>query len=80
MKGFKIHKLNNGNLKCLEVPRDLIKFVKDQTNITNSSIYFLIDEENNGLYVGQTDNFFKRMNEHNRLFNQENKDNCIYSW
>jgi hypothetical protein len=66
LKGFKIHKLNNGNLKCFEIPRNLIKFTKDINNIENSGIYFLINEDDNGLYVGQTDNIYNRINEHNR--------------
>lgn len=29
-KGLKIHKLNNGNIRCFEIPRNLIKSSKEE--------------------------------------------------
>lgn len=66
LKGFKIHKLDNDNLKCFEIPRNLIRGIKDVSTINNAGIYFLISEEENSLYVGQTDNILNRINDHNR--------------
>lgn len=66
LKGFKIHKLNNDNLKCFEIPRNLIHAIKEVNTINNAGIYFLISEEENSLYVGQTDNILNRINNHNR--------------
>jgi len=77
LKGFKIHKFNNRNLSCFEIPRNLIKFIKNITNIENSGIYFLINEDNNGLYVGQTDNIYNRINDHNRGGKEFNKVLCF---
>jgi len=66
LKGFKIHRWNRTNLICFEIPRNLIKTVKDIENINNSGIYFLINEENNSLYIGQTSDILNQLTDHNR--------------
>ncbi len=66
LKGFKIHRWNRTNLSCFEIPRNLIKAVKDIEHINNSGIYFLINEENNSLYIGQTTDILNRLTDHNR--------------
>ena len=66
LKGFKVHRLNNNDIRCLEIPRNLIRSIKNEKNINNSGIYFLINDDNNSLYVGQATDILNRLTDHNR--------------
>lgn len=66
LKGLKIHKLNNNNIRCIEIPRNLLKQISDIDLINNSGIYFLHDLDSRSLYVGQTDDLLKRFLDHNK--------------
>lgn len=70
-EGIKIHKLDYKSIRCIDVPRNLLKSIVDLGNselshISNSGIYFLQNLENQSLYVGQSDNLISRALEHNR--------------
>lgn len=66
LKGLKLHKLNGNNIRCIEIPRNLLKQTSDIDLISNSGIYFLHNLESQSLYVGQTDDLLKRLLDHNR--------------
>lgn len=66
LKGLKIHKINNNNVRCIELPRNLLKQIDEINLIHNSGIYFLQNSDSQSLYVGQTDDLLKRLLNHNR--------------
>ncbi|MGL4183958.1 MAG: GIY-YIG nuclease family protein [Metamycoplasmataceae bacterium] len=66
LKGLRIHKLNNDNIRFFEIPREIIKDIKEEKFISNSGVYFLLSEDENSVYIGQTDNIYQRILEHNQ--------------
>ncbi|MGL5522096.1 MAG: GIY-YIG nuclease family protein [Metamycoplasmataceae bacterium] len=66
LKGLRIHKLNNDNIRFFEIPREIIKDIKDEKFINYSGVYFLISEDETSVYIGQTDNIHQRITEHNQ--------------
>lgn len=82
LKGLKIHKLNNNNIRCVEIPRNLLKQISDINLINNSGIYFLHNLNSQSLYVGQTEDLLRRFLDHNKTkdfdkiiaFSVENND------
>lgn len=66
LKGLKLHKLNNNNIRCIEIPRNLLKQISDINLINNSGIYFLHNLNSQSLYVGQTDDLLRRFLDHNK--------------
>ncbi|MGL5684213.1 MAG: GIY-YIG nuclease family protein [Vagococcus fluvialis] len=67
LKGFKEHTIDFLSLVCFEIPRNLLKAVEQQKFINDGGIYFLISEDTNKLYVGQTDKTLTRLKDHNRV-------------
>ena len=65
LKGFKTHQLNSKNLKCFTIPRNLIKNLMTIEDCNNSGIYFMANNYDKSLYVGQTDNLSNKLTDHN---------------
>ncbi|MEG1009801.1 MAG: GIY-YIG nuclease family protein, partial [Clostridia bacterium] len=64
--GVKVHKINNGVIRCFEVVSNEIKSIDNLNNINNSGIYFLINNDSKKLYIGQSNNILKRIKDHNK--------------
>lgn len=74
-KGIRIHKIGNENLRCIELSRDNLKDINVlESEKNNSGIYFLLNGENNEIYVGQGTDIQKRLkNHHNKNEKEFNK-------
>ncbi|MGL5438669.1 MAG: GIY-YIG nuclease family protein [Metamycoplasmataceae bacterium] len=65
-RGLRIHEKGIDILYFFEIPREIIKEIKNQPNINNSGVYFLLSENHEIIYIGQTDNIHQRITEHNQ--------------
>lgn len=64
-KGIRIHKIGNENLRCIELNRNNLKDLKIlEREKNNSGIYFLLNEEDNQIYVGQATDIQNRLKNH----------------
>jgi len=67
--GIRISRLKLSHLTAFVVPRNLLSEAKIVPNINNSGVYYLINDEDSvitEIYVGQTKEGIKRLDDHNR--------------
>lgn len=62
--GLKSVFLSNKICKALVIPRTEIDKVKTREEAFKPSIYFLIDSEENKIYIGESENFYERIKNH----------------
>ena len=56
---------------CFHVPRKSIKKLSSNIKgIENYGIYFLLNKKDKSLYIGQSDNIYSRLLQHNRKFKE----------
>ena len=65
-------RVNNFNyFICFHVPRKSIKKLRSNIKgIENYGIYFLVNKKDKSLYIGQSDNIYSRLLQHNRKFKE----------
>ena len=65
LKGIRIHKMGNENLRCIELNRNNLKDLKIfEKEKNNSGIYFLLNQEHNQIYIGQAIDIQNRLKSH----------------
>ncbi len=65
LKGIRIHKMGNENLRCIELNRNNLKDLKIlEKGKNNSGIYFLLNQEHNQIYIGQAIDIQNRLKSH----------------
>lgn len=62
--GLKTIFISNKICKALVIPRTEIEQIKNREEISRPSLYFLINEEENKLYIGESENFHERIKHH----------------
>ena len=65
LKGIRIHKMGNENLRCIELNRNNLKDLQIlEKGKNNSGIYFLLNQEHNQIYIGQAIDIQNRLKSH----------------
>lgn len=62
--GLKTIFISNKNCKAFAIPRTEIDKIKTREEIGRPSLYFLINEDDNKIYIGETENFYERIKNH----------------
>ncbi len=60
--------ISNKNCKALVVPRASMDKIKDRNEALQPAVYFLLNENENKVYIGESENFYKRLSKHNKVF------------
>jgi hypothetical protein len=56
--------ISNKTCKALVSPRSSIDKIKDREEVLRPSIYFLLNNDDNKIYVGESENFYNRIKHH----------------
>lgn len=56
--------ISNKTCKALVTPRSSIDKIKDRKEVLRPSIYFLLNNDGNKIYVGESENFYNRIRQH----------------
>ncbi len=62
--GIKIAELSNSIAKVFVVPRSHLDFVKSRSELSQPALYMLFDDERTSVYIGECENFAKRVKDH----------------
>lgn len=66
LEGVRIIELSESNIKAFVVPRIKLGDIKDRPEISQPALYFLINSGDNQLYIGESENFFNRIKNHDQ--------------
>ena len=64
--GFKTLSILNKTCKSLIIPRSAMDKIKDREELSQPSLYFLLNDDENKIYIGESENFIKRIKAHER--------------
>ncbi|MDA9817860.1 GIY-YIG nuclease family protein, partial [Flavobacteriaceae bacterium] len=64
--GLRTLSISNKTCKSLIIPRSAIEKIKDRKEISQPSLYFLLNDDENQIYIGESENFTKRIKDHER--------------
>ncbi len=67
LEGVRIIELSESNVKAFVIPRIKLNDIKDRIEINQPALYFLIGSEDGELYIGESENFLKRVRDHDQL-------------
>jgi hypothetical protein len=63
-EGVKILEIQNKTLRMYIVPRQYLSSIKERSDLLQPAIYFLISDNQENLYIGEAENSYKRINQH----------------
>lgn len=63
---MRIVELSESNIKAFVVPRIKLNDIKDRPEISQPALYLLINSGDNQLYIGESENFFHRIKNHDQ--------------
>ncbi|MFZ2545153.1 MAG: GIY-YIG nuclease family protein [Candidatus Saccharimonadales bacterium] len=66
LEGIRVIELSESNLKAFVIPRIKLNNVKDRPEVNQPALYFLIGSSENQLYIGESENFFDRIKNHDQ--------------
>lgn len=66
IEGVRIIELSESSVKAFVIPRLRLNDVKDREEINWPSLYFLINSGDNQLYIGESENFYNRVKNHDQ--------------
>ena len=66
LEGVKVIELSESSIKAFVVPRIKLSDLKQRSEITQPSLYLLINSADNQLYIGESENFFHRVKNHDQ--------------
>lgn len=66
LEGVRVIELSESSIKAFVVPRIKLNDLKKQQQINQPSLYFLINSADNQLYIGESENFFHRLKNHDQ--------------
>ncbi len=66
LEGIKVIELSESSIKAFVVPRIKLNDVKKRTEINQPSLYLLINSSDNQLYIGESENFYHRVKNHDQ--------------
>ena len=62
--GVKIAELSNSMAKVFVIPRNELDYVKSRIELKQPAIYMLFDDERTAVYIGECENFYHRVKDH----------------
>ena len=62
--GIKTIFISNKISKALVIPKSSIDKIKDRTEAYQPSLYLLLNDDENKIYIGESENFYKRVQNH----------------
>ncbi|RTK94782.1 GIY-YIG nuclease family protein [Candidatus Saccharibacteria bacterium] len=66
LEGIKVIELSESPIKAFVVPRIKLSDVKKRSEINQPSLYLLINSSDNQLYIGESENFYHRVKNHDQ--------------
>lgn len=66
LEGIKVIELSESSIKAFVVPRIKLNDLKKRPEINQPSLYLLINSADNQLYIGESENFFHRVKNHDQ--------------
>lgn len=66
LEGVRIVELSESNIKAFVIPRIKLNAIKDRPEISQPALYLLIGSSENQLYIGESENFFERIKNHDQ--------------
>lgn len=66
LEGIKVIELSESAVKAFVVPRIKLNEIKKRSEINQPSIYLLINSSENQLYIGESENFYHRVKNHDQ--------------
>ena len=66
LEGIKVIELSESPVKAFVVPRIKINDVKNRPEVNQPALYLLINSSGNELYVGESENFYHRIKNHDQ--------------
>jgi hypothetical protein len=66
LEGIKVIELSESSVKAFVVPRIKLNDLKSRHEINQPSLYLLINSADNQLYIGESENFFHRVKNHDQ--------------
>jgi hypothetical protein len=66
IEGVRIIELSESSVKAFVIPRLKLNDVKNRDEINWPSLYFLINSGDNQLYIGESENFYNRVKNHDQ--------------
>ncbi len=69
LEGVRIIEISGSPIKAFVIPRIKINDVKDRAEIKQPSLYLLINSGDNQVYLGESENFFHRIKNHDQSKN-----------
>lgn len=66
LEGIKVIELSESSVKAFVVPRIKLNEVKKRSEINQPSLYLLINSAENQLYIGESENFYHRIKNHDQ--------------
>lgn len=64
--GVKIVELSNRLIKAIFIPRALLNAVRERKELSQPALYVLCEKQGNNVYVGESENFFDRIKNHDQ--------------
>lgn len=66
LEGVRVIELSESSVKAFVIPRIKINDVKDRGELKQPALYLLINSGDNQLYIGESENFYHRMKNHDQ--------------
>ncbi|MEI7758753.1 MAG: GIY-YIG nuclease family protein [bacterium] len=66
LEGIKVVELSESSIKAFVVPRIRLNDIKSRPEINQPSLYLLINSADNQLYIGESENFYHRVKNHDQ--------------
>lgn len=66
LEGIRIIEVSGSSVKALVIPRIKLNDIKDRPESKQPALYFLINSADNQLYIGESENFFYRIKNHDQ--------------
>lgn len=66
LEGVRIIELSESNIKAFVAPRIKLNDLRNRTEINQPALYFLISSDDSQLYIGESENFFNRVKNHDQ--------------
>lgn len=66
LEGVRVVELSGSSVKAFVVPRIKLNDVKDREEIKQPSLYLLINSGDNQAYIGESENFYNRLKNHDQ--------------
>ena len=66
IEGVRIIELSESSVKAFVIPRIKLNRIKDRQELKHPALYLLINSGENQLYIGESENFFDRIKNHDQ--------------